>query len=263
PYLLTQANTTYVLATDVDVPGTAFVDGAANVVFDLNGHTVTYGDSAPITVTNGGFEQGTTGWDLGGSPTATVVAAPIGMWGSHALQISNFTTTQTIVSSPITIPKAGYEYAATITPKGSWGTTVTLQVVDTVTGAVLGSASSPSVGDGFGAVATFTPTTTDPVKLVVTITPPSGSTATVTLDGAALFPYEDYGIVASPSYWYFPSQLQTTAITSAAKNASNFTVQNGRLVQGQGQAYGGGEFYFYPLTPVGLQHRRGSIQWED
>ena len=58
PYVLDQAGATYVLQTDVRTPGTAFVAGAAAVVLDLNGYAVTYGDSAPLGLANGGFEQG-------------------------------------------------------------------------------------------------------------------------------------------------------------------------------------------------------------
>jgi hypothetical protein len=73
PYLLDQAGTTYTLATNVDVSGTAFVVAAPNVTLDLGGHTVTYGDSTPLTVPNGGFEQGTSptdvpDWNLSGAP---------------------------------------------------------------------------------------------------------------------------------------------------------------------------------------------------
>jgi protocatechuate 3,4-dioxygenase beta subunit len=248
PYLLTQANTTYVLATDVDVPGTAFLDAAANVVLDLNGHTVTYSDAAPLGLVNGGFEQGTTGWDLSGAPTATIVPAPVGMWGQSALQIANFTTPQTVVSSPVPLPAAGYEYAATITPSATSGTAVTLQVVDTVTGAVLASGSSDGATRGFAAVVKFTPTTTDAVELVVVITPPSGGSATAQLDGAGVFPDQDFGIVASQASWTFPAQLQTSAITSAVGHAANFSLQNGNIVQGQAQAYAGDDLYFHGMT---------------
>src|SRR5262245_19824558 len=37
PYLLNQAGTTYVLATDVRTPGTAFIVGAKGVALDLSG----------------------------------------------------------------------------------------------------------------------------------------------------------------------------------------------------------------------------------
>jgi hypothetical protein len=42
PILLSRADTTYILDTDVRVPGTAFVVAAPDVTFDLNGHTITY-----------------------------------------------------------------------------------------------------------------------------------------------------------------------------------------------------------------------------
>ena len=48
-YVLDQANTTYTLATDVTTSGTAFAVGAANVTLNLNGHTLTYDNTAPIT----------------------------------------------------------------------------------------------------------------------------------------------------------------------------------------------------------------------
>ena len=68
PYYLNQANTTYVLQTDVETPGTAFVILKDYITFDLNGHTITYDNSIPITIQNGGFEQGSgrsiPGWIL-------------------------------------------------------------------------------------------------------------------------------------------------------------------------------------------------------
>ena len=45
PYILDQAGATYVLTTDVTVDGTAFVVLTPNITLDLNGHTVTYGNS--------------------------------------------------------------------------------------------------------------------------------------------------------------------------------------------------------------------------
>jgi hypothetical protein len=56
PYILNTANTTYVLRKDITVDETAFVFGAANVILDLNQHTITYGNSIPMIVANGDFE---------------------------------------------------------------------------------------------------------------------------------------------------------------------------------------------------------------
>jgi hypothetical protein len=74
PYVLDQPDTRYVLKTDVRTAGTAFVLVASNVVFDLNQHTIVYGDGKPVTVANSGFEEGNgqsvPGWDLSRAPAA-------------------------------------------------------------------------------------------------------------------------------------------------------------------------------------------------
>jgi hypothetical protein len=68
PYYLSQPDTTYVLQTDVTTNGAAFAVIARNITFDLNGHTITYNNSLPITIPNGSFEIGTgssaTGWNF-------------------------------------------------------------------------------------------------------------------------------------------------------------------------------------------------------
>src|SRR5262249_48136633 len=142
PYLLDQANTTYVLATDVRTDGTAFVVAADHVTFDLNQHTVVYGDGASPVVSNGGFESGSgrtlPGWDLSAPPTAAIAANTSYLFGNQVLRLGDFTGTQRIVSDAIAIPQAGRIYAATITPaQGDYRTTLSLSVIDTVTGAVL------------------------------------------------------------------------------------------------------------------------------
>jgi PKD repeat protein len=249
-YLLDQANTTYTLATDVTTSGTAFVVGAANVTLNLNGHTVTYDNAAPITVTNAGFEQGSgssvPGWNLSGAPTATIAPNNVYLFGNQVLQLTNFHTTQQIVSNPISIPVANRTYAATITVAHSSTTpTATLSVIDTVTGQVLGTATAGSVDRGIAPVVRFTPTTTDSVKLQLTVTPNAGATDTVDIDGASVSFADDYGILVSelwsgqmPGYANMSSLAQQEYI-----RAVNFTVQNGTINQGQAQSYAGCPFF--------------------
>lgn len=68
PYYLDGAGNTYILQTNVSTDGTAFAIIADNVVFDLNGYTITYDNATPIPVSNGSFETGSgaaaTGWDF-------------------------------------------------------------------------------------------------------------------------------------------------------------------------------------------------------
>jgi len=253
PYVLTQAGATYQLETNVTTSGTAFVILNQNITLDLNGYTVTYGNSSPITVTNGGFEQGSgtnvPGWNLGGAPSAAIAPNNCYLFGNQVLQLSNFSTTQTIVSSPISGLVAGHTYTSTITPAGvNSNSSVTLNVIDTVTGATLGSAASANVQRGFSAVVTFTPTTTDPVKLQVVVTPVSGSD-TLDLDQATLTPSCDYGIVASRAWGnlpgggdFGPGYQNLGAAVQAIWNSdrmsvTNVTIENGSIVQGQAAGY--------------------------
>ena len=212
PYILNQASTTYVLQTDVTTSGTALIVLNHDITLDLNGHTVTYGNSQPITVTNGGFEQGSganvPGWNLSGAPAAATASNTHYLFGNQVLRLSNFSTTQTITSNAISIPTANHTYTATITPGGDQsdaGSNVTLSVVDTVTGQTLGSAASAAVQRGFSAVVTFTPTTTNPVKLQVVVAPVSG-TDTIDLDEATLTPSYDYGVVVFGAWGIFPQR---------------------------------------------------------
>lgn len=77
PYRLTGTGSTYLLATDVTVPGTAFLFRDDNIVFDLGGHTITYADMDFTGMHNGGFELPAPGnpnvpdgWDLSAAPHA-------------------------------------------------------------------------------------------------------------------------------------------------------------------------------------------------
>jgi hypothetical protein len=243
PYILDQANVTYILDTDVNADGSAFMMGNANVTLDLNGHTVTYGNGPVVSVPNGGFESGTTGWDISGAPTASVKPAPTGMWGANALFVSNYSATQTIVSNPISIPVANREYAVTVTGKGGWNQSLEIQMIDTVTGQNLPmtSINRATIDRGYGRVESFLPATTNPVKMQIQLIPNAGVTVAQTyIDYAQIFPLGDYGVIASPSSGKLPLNLQTTDIKAAAKRLANgpSTVKNGSLIQGKARAYG-------------------------
>lgn len=224
PYSINAANTIYRLATDVSTPAQAFVAAASGVTLDLNGHTVTYSTgAAPLDVPNYGFELGSTptdipNWDVTAATGAVRVPALVGMWGSWCLSLPNITTTQTILSDPIAIPTANVRYAASIVPRsGKYTTVVTMSVIDTVTSAVLGTGNSANPNRGFYAVATFTPTTTNPVRLKIDITP-AATGDTVYLDDVLLMRASIPGIAL----------FSTNTIR-------DFAVRNGSVVQ----AYGG------------------------
>ena len=262
PYYLTQAGATYELETNVTTSGTAFIALATGITFNLNGYTITYNNSAPMVVPNGGFETGTPGqappdWNVSQAPGATIVTPATanwttGWWGNQLLQIPGITGTDTIVSSAIAIPQANRDYTAAISVKvpdvNNYTATVALSVIDTVTGAVLGTADSPAADRGYAPTVTFTPTTTDPVELKVTITAVGGQTFIADADYASVVPSGDYGIVASPSWWLLGTQLQTPTVDADAHQVQSITIENGTITAGQAQSFGGSGLFLESLN---------------
>lgn len=239
PYILDQYNATYSLKQDIVSTGVPFVVGNTGIVLDGEGHTVTYGNSEPLAVENGGFEEGLNGYDLTRCSKAFIAPARRGMWGANMLSVPDFNEVQTIVTNPIAIPAIGKEYAATVTPKGSQGTICRLFVIDTVTNAVLAWDNADSVSSGFGAVALFSPTTKNPVKLQIDLIPPTDKIAKVDLDYVTITSSRNYGIIASKTTTNLPAHLKTAAIGAALRKGGNITVKNLKLVQGKSKNYGG------------------------
>jgi hypothetical protein len=246
PIIMDQPDSQYILDVDLDVRGTALVAAAPNITLDLNGHQVIYGDDTPITVLNGSFQDGLTAWDLNRARDARRVPAMPGMVGQWMLQFSHFSTPQTLVSGAVTIPTAGREYAAAITPKGAFSTTVRLSVIDAWTNQVLGSGASPNPERGFAAVATFTPATTHPVRLVVDVIPTG--TTDLALDYASVTASRDYGIVATQQWsGELPAHLLTPDFLHTYRTAANFTVRNGSVIQGQAHGRSSSPLFFDSL----------------
>ncbi len=219
PYILNQAGATYQLQTNLTTSGTAFRITQNNITLDLGGHTVTYDNANPITVTNAGFETGnTSGWNMSQAPGATVAPAMLGMYGNWMLDFPKITAKQTFVSSPISIPQANIPYIAGIQAKSSaWGAaTATLTAIDAATNAILGTPQTLDPGGGPILTVTFTPTTTHPVVLKIEVQPNSGQTATVSFDYASLYRNNVLGVDLSYK--------------------QNVTIIDGTVTQGQGHS---------------------------
>ena len=249
PYILTGNCTTYRLATNVSTDGTAFVFGAAGLVLDLNGYTVTYGNASPITVANGGFESGTgtsvPNWDLSNAASAAIAANNVYAWGSQILKFTDISSTEYIVSDDISIPTAGRSYTATICAKGPSTCQVVLSIHDATDDSQLASVTftGNDLNRGGSAVKSFTASNTNDVYLKVTVTP--SGTQTVWLDYASLTHSKDYGVVMTDATYgdYLPSGLSSTA-TNAMRNYANGAVTGpGSILQGQSRSYHGWAVY--------------------
>ena len=116
---MNQQGKTYILQTDVTTDGTAFAIIASDVTFDLNGHTITYDNAAPIVVPNGSFETGigaaAAGWNFSNAPNAT---RHQGDWlrneiydGEHSLKFSLPAGDQYVVSTSTITLEANTTYS--------------------------------------------------------------------------------------------------------------------------------------------------------
>jgi len=119
PYYLDQTGETYVLQTDVTTDGSAFAITAKDIVFDLNGHTVTYNNAAPITIANQSFESGqgasADGWDFSAAAAAERYQ---GVWlnneiydGDYSLRFGPSSLNQTVVSESLVTLEADTTYS--------------------------------------------------------------------------------------------------------------------------------------------------------
>ena len=220
PYVLSQANTTYVLQTDVTTYGTAFVIANKYVTLNLNGHTITYNNAAPLTVPNGNFgadpigSNTVTDWNLSGAPNSqfTVQANDAYLYSPQIVNwvVPSGTTPQVIQSQLISglTPNQTYTASVAESPLGSIGDcNLQIQVVDAVTGdmstfsswrrydaGAIDQAPCPSFD--------FIPTTTDPVFIRITMIPQQSTGASVKIDRVVLTQSMDCGVFASiTSIW--------------------------------------------------------------
>jgi hypothetical protein len=252
PVYLTEARTTYVLDENLRTTGTAFVVAAGGITLDLGGHGVIYDDGIPLSVTNGGFEDGSgfsiPGWNVTGAMHARRVSASAGMWGKWMLRLPEVSTTQTVISEPIRIPATGREYAAAVSGKGPWKTMIKLSVVD-ADGQVVASSDDesndpvtrPAVPNrGFAAVAAFSPRSVRLVRLRIDVKPPPGETVTVDLDHASLTMSRNYGVCATQIWGgkqALPAQLWNEArFQPVYRRAADFTIKNGSIIQGHARS---------------------------
>lgn len=241
PYLLDQPRTTYLLKTDVRTAGSAFVVDAPDVTLDLGGHEVVYGDGPPLTVANAGFENGSgrdvPGWDLKDAPAAELAPNTHYLFGKQVLRLKGFRQRQRLVSAPVVVPATTHTHVATITPAaGDYRTALVLTVVDADSGATLGQGKSNNVERGISAVAPFVPGKAKAVRLVVEVTPGEGRTDDLDLDLATVSTSYDYGVVATNAWTgEIPGWSNLASVGPLRRQASNFTLRNGTVRQGQGR----------------------------
>jgi hypothetical protein len=232
---------TYILQNDVSSPGTCFTVTAAGVTLDLNGHTVTYDNEAPVIIPNGSFESDLSGtWDTSNAPDAARMAgtyvAPVTVYdGSYALRFSLPANDQYVQTmGTVTLdPNTTYSlsamfynppYSLVINPDGI---TMTVTLVE----AGISATMTGTTWRGFQYTnAVFTTGSTAPTYHVrVSIAGAATSTGSVYVDDIKILKAGSHGVYVGPGY----------------TNANNLTVTNGVIVQGQGKGFNSAALSFF------------------
>ncbi len=231
PYLLPSANTTYVLDTDVTADGTAFVVGAANVTFDINGHDIDYDAATQIVLPNGGFETAggsadlADDWDFtNGTHFQRTTRTQPYMWGDWMVVATGFTGTEYIQSDPISVGSESQAYSAGVITKGTVpGNSVTVTIREAGNESnILATGSSSDSARGFAARAAWQRSSGDPTSVVVRIAvTPTHSSQYVRLDFAWLRRAQNTGIWAAATATGAPIQLTASALNAELNDATN------------------------------------------
>lgn len=258
PYYLDQAGRTYVLQTDVTTDGTAFAIIAKDVTLDLNGHTITYNNATPIVIPNGSFEQGSgtaaTGWNFANAPNAERFQ---GVWlhnevydGDYSLKFSDTTKNQYVTSTKtITLePNTTYSLSAMF-EMGGQGNYQNPGVKGYVR--LIGANGEPTRevfydGTNWRGIqhreGVFTTgDSKETYTIQVGIEGHADAAKPFYIDDIKIQRTQEYGVVVSPKNWN-PGATPGVSRYGAATNA---TIKNGTLTQGQdGATWGHGVFIY-------------------
>ncbi|MBF0560123.1 MAG: hypothetical protein HQL08_15235 [Nitrospirae bacterium] len=236
---------TYTLQNDVSSNGTCFTVTSANVTLDLNGHTVTYDNEAPIIIPNGSFESALTGtWDISNAANisrhAGTYVAPVTVYdGSYAMQWSLPTSDQYIQTSGTVALEANTTYSLSamfyVAPTGV-GSPDGIALTVSMPGTSWSATQTGMTYRGFQYTnVEFTTTSAGSYPVRVALSGAGSSTGYVYVDDVRIVKSRSYGVYVGPGY----------------SNANYLTVTNGSIVQGQGAGYKSAGISFYENSGTG------------
>lgn len=244
------SNTYYLLVNNIVSDATCIMMDGDNSVFDLNDLSITFGNVAYVGLPNSEFES----WS-GGLPTSWNLTGVTGTlqqrststdhagWGNSILGWTPSGLSEYLYSSFITLPSAGkYLGNAMFNIGGLSGSPAPVVTVENNLGQTL-CTSTGNAGLPRGINCEFITTGSTTVRLKITLN--SGTSGIMYLDEADIRATESYGIVAA-------SFLHATPFNGlTGGGASNATIKNGYIIQGQGKGYFGAAISPFVLSPFG------------
>jgi hypothetical protein len=247
---LVEADSYYLLTQDVTAAKTACVIKGDRITLDLNGHTVTYGNS-PAIAFNNGFENGNgsnpTGWDIATAPNVTryqgTLVKPVSVFtGNYSLRFDLPASPQSVrTSSPVSF-SGNTTYALTAMVHNTVSDDITVAVE--LDGTSYRASQTGITWRGFQLInVLFRPTSNVSAPVKVSISGSGMSTdGNIYVDDVMIQPAQYYGI-AIPTYdnGRVPD-IDLNALPSG--NPDNLKITNGTIVQGTGNPFSGHGIYF-------------------
>ncbi len=232
PATLDRDGATYVLRRDVTVDGTPFTIAGDDITFDLDGHTITYGEGRSEFIPNPGFEEGRGSvpddWDLSAAPGARRAAVEK-YWGDWELQVDLDAGSPQVVRSSTTTLPPGRTFLAYAWVRSRSGNTATLRVVDPGTGEVLAEDSSDAINRGFAIVTRLKLERERLVRLELDLR----GDGTAWCDELDIRPAYAYGIA---SYTYRNDSLFPDLPEGSLAKGRNLVIRNGTIRQGSARS---------------------------
>lgn len=110
----------------------------------------------------------------------------------------------------------------------------------------------------------FTPATTAPVRLAVTVAPVTAAKpAACDLDHAAVYRTGNYGVIATPSPWNLPPHLRAAIAEKKGGNPARISIRNGSIVQGNGDSYSASAVFAMSTDGIRIDHITASVSGAD
>lgn len=232
PYSATTDNTTYNITEDITCDKTCFVLSCDNAVFELNGHTITFGNANAVTVLNSDFENWTgsvpNNWEV---VSGSVTSTPAIDLGTTMLTSSD----GFILKSDAFTLKGGKTYQLWATVKSNAAASYVLKLLDASTDAVLETGptiTGTALSRGFASNgdpttdSVYKPNSDISVKIQIEAT----GTYTWYIEEINIAPTDDYGFTSDT--WKDPNL--SADISATWGSTSNVTIQNGTILQGAG-----------------------------
>ena len=241
PYLLNQPRSTYILDEDVSTNMTAFIINKPGIVFDLNGHNITFSNDYTPDIPNSNFETTdpsnltVPGWDISNTYNVSIVPRSVfPMLDNYSLKFVTGNISQGVISDYVNLDGLNRTYVAYAIVVATWRSVVNISVEDENGNIICSVDGNNNDRGGILACSFVTPMIAENYRLIINHTKYINDTSdNCYIDNVGIKPAYNYGIVLAgySSGPWFPDYVHQNLFG----DSNNDTIKNGAVIQGSGK----------------------------